>query len=82
MNERKVDFILDIVEGIICLIGVIVFSITAIEVNEMQRFLFVIADFYCAIKLANCIDGVISYIKNKKNSTFNTKQLDQIMYWS
>ena len=79
MNERKVDFILDIVEGIICLIGVIIFSITGIEVTEMQRFLFIIADFYCAIKLANCIDGVIGYIKNSK---VNTKQLDKIMYWS
>ena len=82
MNEKKMDFILDIIEGIVCLIGVVVFSITSVEVNEMQRFLFVIADFYCAIKLANCIDGIISYIKNRKNSTVNSQQLDQIMYWS
>ena len=82
MNEKKMDFILDIIEGIVCLIGVVVFSITSIEVNELQRFLFVIADFYCAIKLANCIDGIISFIKNRKNSTVNTQQLDQIMYWS
>lgn len=81
MNER-IDFILDIIEGIICLLGVVVFSIVGIEVNEIQRFLFIIADFYCAIKLANCIDGVIDYIKNGKNSKVNTKQLDQIMYWS
>lgn len=82
MNEKKIDFILDIIEGIVCLIGVVVFSITSVEVNEMQRFLFVIADFYCAIKLANCIDSIISYIKNRKNSTVSTQQLDQIMYWS
>jgi len=81
MNERM-DFILDIIEGIVCLLGVIVFSIVAIEVNEMQRFLFVIADFYCAIKLANCIDGVIGYFKNKKKSLANTQQIEQIMYWS
>lgn len=81
MNER-INFILDIIEGIICLLGVVVFSIVGIEVNEIQRFLFIIADFYCAIKLANCIDGVIDYIKNGKNSKVNTKQLDQIMYWS
>ncbi len=82
MNEKKINFILDIVEGIICLIGVIIFSITGVEVNEMQRFIFIIADFYCAIKLANCVDGIIDYKKNKKNNTFNTQQLDQIMYWS
>ena len=82
MNERKVNFILDIVEGIICLIGVIVFSIVGIEVNEVQRFLFIIADFYCAIKLANCFDKVIDYIKSRKNNKVSTQQLDQIMYWS
>ena len=82
MNEKKIDFILDIIEGIVCLIGVVVFSITSVEVNELQRFLFVIADFYCAIKLANCIDSIISYIKNRKNSTVSTQQLDQIMYWA
>ena len=82
MNEKRIDFILNIIEGIVCLLGVFVFSIAGVEVNEMQRFLFIIADFYCAIKLANCIDGIIGYIKNKNNSTVNTKQLDQIMYWS
>ena len=81
MNER-IDFILDIIEGIICLLGVVVFSIVGIEVNEIQRFLFIIADFYCAIKLANCIDGVIDYIKSRKNNKVSTQQLDQIMYWS
>ena len=82
MNEKKINFILDIVEGIICLIGVIIFSITGVEVNEMQRFIFIIADFYCAIKFANCIDGIIDYKKNKDNTTYDTKKLDQIMYWS
>ncbi len=82
MNEKRIDFILNIIEGIVCLFGVVVFSIAGVEVNEMQRFLFIIADFYCAIKLADCIDGVIGYLKNKKKSLANTQQIEQIMYWS
>lgn len=82
MNEKRIDFILNIIEGIVCLLGVVVFSIAGVEVNEMQRFLFIIADFYCAIKLANCIDGIIGYFKNKKKSLANTQQIEQIMYWS
>ena len=82
MKEKRIDLILSIIESIICVFGVIVFTIAGVEVNEIQRFIFLIADFYCAIKLANCIDGIIGYIKNKNNNTVNTKQLDQIMYWS
>ena len=82
MNEKRIDFILDIIEGIVCLFGVLVFSITCVEVAELQRFLFVIADFYCAIKLANCLDGIIYYLKNRNNDTIDPKQLEQIMYWS
>jgi len=80
MKEKKIDLILNIIESIICVFGVIVFTIAGVEVNEMQRFIFLIADFYCAIKLATCIDDIIDNIKNV--DTMDTQALEKIMYWS
>lgn len=71
----KTDFILDIIEGIVCLFGIIVFSIACVEVVEMQRFLFAIADIYCAIKLTNCVESIFGYIKNKKKNNYEAKEL-------
>ena len=62
MKEKRIDLILSIIESIICVFGVIVFTIAGVEVNEIQRFIFLIADFYCAIKLATCIDEIIDKI--------------------
>lgn len=80
MKEKKIDLILSIIESIICVFGVIVFTIAGVEVNELQRFIFIIADFYCAIKLATCIDEIIDNLKNV--DTMDTQALENIMYWS
>lgn len=80
--NKKVDFIFDILEGIICIFGIIVFSTVAVQINDLQKILFIIADFYCAIKLSNCIENIIEYIKYRKDYKCSTKELDKIMYWS
>lgn len=80
MKEKRIDLILSIIESIICVFGVIVFTIAGVEVNEIQRFIFLIADFYCAIKLATCIDEIIDNLKNV--DTMDTQALEKIMYWS
>ena len=80
MKEKRIDLILSIIESIICVFGVIVFTIAGVEVNEIQRFIFLIADFYCAIKLATCIDEINDNLKNV--DTMDTQALEKIMYWS
>ena len=80
MKEKRIDLILSIIESLVCVFGVIVFTIAGVEVNEIQRFIFLIADFYCAIKLATCIDEIIDNLKNV--DTMDTQALEKIMYWS
>ncbi len=78
MKEKKMDYILNIIEGIVCFFGIIVFSIASVEVMEMQRYLFIVADIYCAFKLTSCVEGIRAYLKDKKNYSYD-KQIDQVI---
>lgn len=85
--EKKIDFILNVIESIICVLAVLVFTVCGVEIKQAQRFIFIILDFYCAIRLANCFDLAISYIKSKKVIKYSEKNIDakllnNIMYWS
>ena len=75
-KELKTFFILDIIEFILAVIGLFVFTLIFAVVQNEQRFLFLICDLYAIyvfIKNWNSISDYFKTVKMEKNKTSKIK---------
>lgn len=74
-KEKKKLYVIDIVEMIISIIGVITFSTMFMVINTKQKIMFFIATLYFACNTFDMIREIIEIRKSEKISKYSKKEI-------
>lgn len=74
-KEKKKIYVIDIVEMIISIIGVITFSTMFMVINTKQKIMFFIATLYFACNTFDMIREIIEIRKSEKISKYSKKEI-------